>query len=109
LARALAVEAPLLLVDEPTASLDPFHQLGVMTVLRNYAAGQRVVIAVLHDLALAARFCHRLLLMCGGSLVGDGQPDAVLNSEALRRHYDIEAYVARHEGQLAILPWRRIS
>src|SRR5690606_25878928 len=54
LARALAVEAPVLLVDEPIHALDPYHQLQIMNVLRQYAAPNTIVMVVLHDLALAA-------------------------------------------------------
>src|SRR5258706_13064480 len=67
LARALAVRAPVLLVDEPIAMLDPFHQLEIMSVLARYALGAArgapaLVVAVLHDLPLAARFVRRVLL-----------------------------------------------
>ena len=66
LARALATEAPALVVDEPLAALDPRHALGVMALLRAQADGGTLVVAVLHDLGLAARFCDRVLLMQGG-------------------------------------------
>ena len=56
LARALAVEAPVLLADEPTASLDPYHVLEIMTLLRRTADAGRLVIAVMHDLGLAAQW-----------------------------------------------------
>src|SRR3546814_6995056 len=72
-ARALAVEAPALIADEPLASLDPGHQIDVMDMLRAEAAGGALVIAVLHDLTLAARYCDRLLLIDGGRIVADGQ------------------------------------
>src|SRR3546814_11071170 len=62
-ARALAVEAPALIADEPLASLDPGHQIDVMDLLRAEAAQGGLVIAVLHDLTLAARYCDRLLLI----------------------------------------------
>ena len=61
LARALAVEADILLADEPIAALDPLHQLQVMELLRMTARQGRGVVVVLHDLALAARFCDRLV------------------------------------------------
>src|SRR3954468_11501642 len=60
LARALAVEAPVLLADEPVAGLDPHQQLQIMQVLRELAGEGAAVVAVLHDLTLAARFCTRL-------------------------------------------------
>ena len=71
-ARALAVEAPALIADEPLASLDPGHQIDVMDMLRAEAAGGALVIAVLHDLTLAARYCDRLLLIDAGRIVADG-------------------------------------
>ena len=115
LARALAVEAPVLLVDEPIAMLDPYHQLDVMSTLRGYAsglgdgAGPRLVVAVLHDLGLAARFCDRVLLMDSGAIVGDGPPDATLGAAAIRSHYRVEPFIARHDGEPLVVPWRSLK
>ncbi|HEV7341407.1 MAG TPA: ABC transporter ATP-binding protein [Sphingopyxis sp.] len=92
-ARALAVEAPALIADEPLASLDPGHQIDVMELLRAEAASGALVIAVLHDLTLAARYCDRLLLIDEGQIVADGAPAAVLTPERLRRVYGIDARV----------------
>lgn len=89
LARALAVEAPLLLVDEPTAALDPYHQLHVMEILRDRARSGAGVLAVIHDLALAARFMDRLILMNSGEIVADGPPQAVLTPDLLASIYRI--------------------
>jgi iron complex transport system ATP-binding protein len=122
LARALAVRAPVLLVDEPIAMLDPYHQLQIMAVLRAYARGTpeelgpaaeydrrgALVIAVLHDLALAARFCTRVLLLDDGVVVTDGLPAQALSAAALERHYRVEPLVTSHEGEPVIVPWRRI-
>ena len=89
LARALASEAPVLLADEPTASLDPRHQLVVMELLRR-AAENGAVLAVIHDLLLAARFADRVLVMDRGRLVADGPPAEALGAErvaaGVRRH-----------------------
>jgi iron complex transport system ATP-binding protein len=114
LARALAVEAPVLLADEPIAMLDPYHQLDVLGTLRAYVAGRgagskRLVVVVLHDLGLAARFCDRVLLMDSGAIVGDGPPDEALGAEAIRAHYRVEPFIARHEGEPLIVPWRSIN
>ncbi len=115
LARALAVEAPVLLVDEPIAMLDPYHQLDVMSTLRDYAKGTcggtepRLVVAVLHDLGLAARFCDRVLLMDGGAIVGDGPPEATLGAEIIRAHYRVEPLIARHHGEPLVVPWRSLK
>ncbi len=91
LARALAVEAPAMIADEPLASLDPAHQIHGMEVLRAEADAGRLVIAVLHDLTLAARFCHRILVLDGGALVADGAPLGVLTPALLERVYGVAA------------------
>jgi iron complex transport system ATP-binding protein len=108
LARALAVRAPVLLVDEPIAMLDPYHQLQIMTVLRAYAR-DALVIAVLHDLALAARFCSRVLLIDGGVVVDDGRPERALSAAAVRKHYRVEPLITSHDGEPVIVPWRRLG
>jgi len=113
LARALAVEAPVLLADEPIAMLDPYHQLDVMGTLRSYTAGRdterkRLVVVVLHDLGLAARFCDRVLLMDDGAVVGDGPPEETLAPAAIRAHYRVEPFIARHDGEPSIVPWRSL-
>jgi len=109
LARALAVETPVLLVDEPIQSLDPRHQLNIMRVLRDSAERGVLVVAVLHDVALAARFCTRVVLLAEGRVVGDGAPEDVLSADALARWYRVEPYVARHLGEPVVLPWRQID
>lgn len=107
LARALAVEAPVLLADEPTAMLDPHHQLAIMHVLSKYArSAERVVIAVLHDLTLAARFCDRIVVVDGGAIVVDGPPERVLTAETLESHYRVTAHFGFHEGEPLIVPWQ---
>jgi iron complex transport system ATP-binding protein len=84
LARALAGRPDWLLLDEPTANLDAHHQLAILDVLRGEAARGAGVLLTLHDLALAERWCDRLLLMDAGKLVADGAPAAVLTPERLR-------------------------
>jgi iron complex transport system ATP-binding protein len=109
LARALAVDAPVLLADEPVATLDPHHQLRVMATLRQHAAHGRLVVTVLHDLGLAARFCTRVLLMSGGRIVADGPPSAALAAETIRTHYRVEPFITRHEDEDLIAPWRPLA
>ena len=104
LARALAVEAPLLLADEPLAALDPAHQIEVMQLLRAEAARGATVIAVLHDLTLAARWCDRLLLMDQGQLVADGAPRQVLTAERIDAVYGVSAFIGEAEGEPLIVP-----
>jgi iron complex transport system ATP-binding protein len=91
LARALATQAPVLLADEPTAALDPRHQLVVMELLRTAARGGNAILAILHDLTLAARFADRVLVMDRGRIVADGLPDDSLSPERLATVFGIEA------------------
>jgi iron complex transport system ATP-binding protein len=91
LARALAVGAPMLLVDEPTASLDPYHVLEILTLLRRIADQGRLVIAVMHDLGLVTRFCDRVVLLNEGDKIAEGPPREVLTPERLRDVYRISA------------------
>lgn len=109
LARALAVAAPVLLVDEPVASLDPYHQLHIMGVLEAYASAGGLVVAVLHDLTLAARYCEHMVLVDQGKIVEHGAPQTVLRDEMLRKHYHVEAYLAEHRDQAVIVPWRPLD
>ncbi|QQS53407.1 MAG: ABC transporter ATP-binding protein [Candidatus Competibacteraceae bacterium] len=109
LARVLAVEAPLVLADEPVASLDPYHQLRVMELLRDYADSGAALVVVLHDLTLAARFCDELLLLREGSLVARGSADGVLSAAHLAEAYRVTALRGEHEDQRYVLPWRRLA
>lgn len=109
LARALAVEAPILLADEPIAALDPFHQLQVMEVLRATARAGACVVTVLHDLTLAARFCDRLLLLDGGRVAAEGPPADVLQPKRLAAIYGVEVETGSRHGETFILPWRRTA
>lgn len=104
-ARALAVQPQLLLVDEPVAGLDPSHQITVMEMLRRKAQGGMGVVAVLHDLTLAARYCDRLLLMHEGLILAQGTPQEVLTPQHLRTAMHIEALTGEHEGDAYVLPW----
>jgi iron complex transport system ATP-binding protein len=104
LARALAVEAPALLADEPLASLDPGHQIDVMELLLGEARSGRLVVAVLHDLTMAARYCDRLLLIDGGNLVADGPPLEVLTPDRLAEVYSIRARIDGDGDRALIVP-----
>lgn len=105
LARVLAAEAQVLLVDEPTAALDPRHQVAVMRVLRAEADRGALVLAVTHDLTLAARFADRVLMMAKGTLVADGPPATVLDSTRLAAHYGVASRSVTIDGQTLTLPW----
>ncbi len=111
LARALAQDAPILLADEPTRSLDPEHQLAAFEILREQAQAGRAVLVVTHDWNLASQFADRLICLAAGSVHAQGDPAEVLRPEVLEpifgRHF--------HFGELPagagprapfVLPWR---
>ncbi len=104
LARALAQDTPLILADEPLAGLDPAQAIRTMGLLAALAAEGRGVLASLHDLSLAARFCTRLIVLHRGRLVADGAPAAVLTDALLAEVFGIRCTrVATPEG-LMLLP-----
>ena len=88
-ARALAVEAPLLAVDEPVASLDPAQQMAVMKLLAARTRAGGAVIAVLHDLGLALRYADRIVALGAGRVAADGPPRDIAASGALDRLYGL--------------------
>jgi iron complex transport system ATP-binding protein len=90
LARALATQAGVLLADEPTVSLDPRHQLVVMNLLRDAARAGGAVLAVVHDLALAARFAGRVLVMDKGRIVADAPPGDALTAARIATVFGVE-------------------
>jgi iron complex transport system ATP-binding protein len=104
IARAMAQEAPLLLADEPTAGLDPAHQIGLMQSFAGMAREGSSVIASLHDLALAARWCTRLVLIHAGRIVVDGRPSDVLTRENLRQVFGVEVHLETTGQGLIVQP-----
>jgi len=93
LARALATEAKVLLADEPTMSLDPRHQLTVMDLLRDQARKGSAVLAVVHDLALAARYADRVITIQEGRVSADARPQDALNAERIASVFGVEATI----------------
>ena len=112
IARALAQEPRILLLDEPTSHLDINHQLEVLELVRRLT-DERELVTVLtsHDLNLAARYCDRLLMLERGRVYALGTPDEVLTPANIRRVYRVEAEVHRHPatGALQILPLASID
>lgn len=92
IARAIAQETPILMADEPIAGLDPASQLATMTVFRDLAKSGRTVLASLHDLGLAARYCDKLALMDRGKLIAFGTPQDVLTAQRMKDTFNIRAY-----------------
>lgn len=97
MSRALVQEPSLLLLDEPTNHLDINHQLEVLDIVAKLNREQGItVIAVLHDLNLAALYAERLLVLQAGRLVADGQPNQVIQADILRQVYGCDVSVLTH-------------
>ncbi|MGE0487895.1 MAG: ABC transporter ATP-binding protein [Vulcanimicrobiota bacterium] len=92
-ARALAQEPRFLVLDEPTNHLDVRHCLELLDLLTRLRVG---VLLTLHDLNLAAQYCHRLVMLKAGRVVAEGTPDEVFRPDLLAEVYEVEAEVARH-------------
>jgi iron complex transport system ATP-binding protein len=105
LARVLATEGPLILADEPTASLDPRYQLAVIDILRRHAQNGGAVVAVLHDLALAARSADRVVVIDGGRIAADGPPRDVLTPARMTDVFGVEAEIVEVRGAPVIVPY----
>ena len=98
LAQALAQSAPVLVLDEPTTHLDVRHVLDLLGIVRGLASLERTaVLAILHDLSLAASTCDRLVVLHRGEVVSEGVPEAVVTPSLLREVYGVEAEVMTDE------------
>ena len=94
LARALAQQANVILLDEPSASLDLRHRLSIMETLREEVATRQVAVVVaLHDVSLASRYCDRLTLLYDGRVTAEGKPAEVLTQQNLRSAFGVETAV----------------
>lgn len=99
LARALAQDAPLLVLDEPTSHLDLKHQVAILRLLdRLKAAEGRTVVVISHDVNLCSRFADRMVLLAAGAILADGPPVEVLQPELLSRAYGTSISVRRVDG-----------
>jgi len=96
LAKVLAQQTPLLLLDEPASGLDLFYQEELFRFCCELCEAGRTILLVVHDLALAARFCSRLLLVGNGGILADGKPRAVLKPGLLSQAYGAKVYVDFH-------------
>jgi iron complex transport system ATP-binding protein len=105
LARVLAGQPEILLADEPTASLDPRHQITVMQDLKAESRRGALVIAVTHDIALASRLADHIVLMHEGRLVAAGAPAGVLTDARLAAIYGVSALRHEIDGEAVVTPW----
>jgi iron complex transport system ATP-binding protein len=105
LAMALAQEADVLLLDEPTVHLDPGHQVVMLRLVRELACTRGfAVAAVLHDLNLAAAMATRLAVLAEGRIVCDAAPESVINADLIRDVFGPGLVVGRNDGRPIVLP-----
>ena len=93
IARALAQEPSLLLLDEPTSNLDILHQMRALELVRDLVGTGMTAIAAIHDLQLAARYCHRLVLLHHGRTLAEGSPAEVLTEKNIAEAFGVRATV----------------
>jgi len=99
LAQALAQDAPILLLDEPTTHLDPRHVLDALLVVRALVRERgRAALAIFHDLNLASAFCERLYVLREGRVVAEGAPRSVITRDLLQEVYGVDADVTTNPG-----------
>jgi iron complex transport system ATP-binding protein len=107
LARALAQEAPILMLDEPTTALDLGRQQQALELIDSLRGDGLTVVSTLHDLTLAGQYADRLVLLDRGAVVAQGVPEDVLSVENLESYYEASVRVVREEGRVFVLPLRR--
>lgn len=103
-ARALAQRGQTILADEPTAGLDPAHALELFAMLARLAANGRTIGVALHDLSLAARFCHDVVILARGRVVAAGSCAEVMTSERLSATFGVRMAVGSLDGLPIVLP-----
>lgn len=110
IARAMAQEPEILLLDEPTSSLDIRHQLEVLELVTNLAReyGQTVIM-VMHDLNLAARFSDKLILLKDGQIFSAGKPRKVITADNIEKVYGVEALVTSEMSGPYVFPVRPVG
>jgi iron complex transport system ATP-binding protein len=110
IARALAQKTPILLLDEPTAHLDIGHQSDVLEIARALCKGEsKAILAIVHDLTVAAQYCDRLIMLDHGQIVREGHPSDVIQADVLASVYGTQATVFPHPktGLPVVAPSRK--
>ena len=103
IARALAQQPSILLLDEPIANLDINHQMKVMKLLRQLTQEGILVIITIHDINMAARFCNKALMLKQGRIFASGM-QSVYTPENIENLYDIQVDILRHNDCICIIP-----
>jgi iron complex transport system ATP-binding protein len=106
LARALAQEAPIVLLDEPTSALDLGRQQQALELVDSLRRDGLTVISTMHDLTLAGQYADRLLLFDRGAVVAEGAPAEVLSPSNVASYYDASVRIVEDDGRIFVLPMR---
>lgn len=110
IARALAQEADVLLLDEPTSNLDVRHQLEVMHTIKSIVRKKGIsAIMAIHDLNLAARYADRIIMMSDGTIFSAGGPASVLTRDNIKQVYGVIAEVNYNDGKPYIVPLKPVK
>nr|CBH37983.1 probable ABC transporter, ATP-binding protein [uncultured archaeon]CBH39917.1 probable ABC transporter, ATP-binding protein [uncultured archaeon] len=110
IARALAQEPQVLLLDEPTSNLDLKHQLDVLNLITSIVKKKNIAaVMAMHDLNLASRFSNKMIFLNGGMIYDAGKPENVLTERNIRKVYGVEAIVNKNAGYFQVTPIASIS
>lgn len=106
IARALAQETPLLLLDEPISQLDINHQIEILSVLQSLTHQGSTVICVIHDLNLASQYCDEIIMLDQGAVYATGAPHKVMTQENIRAVFGLDVMIRTHPttGKLYLIP-----
>ncbi|MFI4911737.1 MAG: ABC transporter ATP-binding protein [Sedimentisphaeraceae bacterium JB056] len=111
IARALAQETPVMMLDEPTSFLDMKHQVGIYDLLKRMQVEDgKTIVTIIHDINLARQYCDKVLLLGRGGEHILGRPDQIFNRENIKRFYDVDSVSASADGLDIFMPigkWSR--
>ncbi len=89
IARAIATEAPLVLLDEPTSELDVKHTLEIVKILHEFREQNKTILVTIHDLNLARKFCDTITILCNGKLYYSGKPEDAFAEEIIKQVFEV--------------------
>lgn len=105
IARALAQETPIILLDEPTSFLDMRHQVGIYDLLkRMQVEDKKTIVTIIHDINLAGQYCDKVLLLGGGANYLIGRPEDIFTRENIKSFYGIDSITAKADGTDIFMP-----